>query len=322
VTRRRALLGGLGALAAVAPTTAQPAWSPDRPVRITVPFPPGALTDVLGRMVADTLQRSLGQTVVVENRPGGATLVGAAAVARQPADGHHLLIATSSTLGIALALQANPPIRPEDFAPIAMLGDVRFFLVANRDLPVRDLPGLLAAIRAAPGRWNYASPGSGTIHHLLMETILRREGLELTHVPYQGSMQALADLTTGRLQVMWLDASVAVPQIAAGAVRALAVNGARRRPSHPELPAAGEVWPDVTMSAWQTVVAPAGAPEAAVARINAEVNRMVESAEGRRQLDSVGVEPRPMTPAALRDMIRADAARWAELVRAAGLAPS
>ncbi len=316
---RRGLLGA-AALAPAAALAEQP-WAPERTVRLTVPFPPGALTDLLGRMVAEQLQRGLGQPVVVDNRPGGGTLVGAAAVARQPADGHHLLIATSSTLGIAPALQANAPVRAADFAAVAMLGDVRFFLVANRELPAADLPGLVAAIRARPGQWSYATPGNGTLHHLLMETMLRREGLEMIHVPYQGSVRALADLTAGRLQVMWLDASVAVPQIAGGAVRGLAVNGTGRRASHPDLPAITELWPEITMTAWQTVVAPAGTPEAAILRLNAEVNRMVGSAEGRAQLDKVGVEARPMAPAALAAMIRAEAVRWAELVRAAGLAP-
>lgn len=318
--RRRSLLGALGSLVAL-PALAE-GWSPQRPVRLVVPYPPGALTDLLGRMVAERLQRGLGQPVVVENRPGGGTLVGAAYVARQPADGHALLIATSTTLGIAPALQANPPARPEEFTAVAMLGDVRFFLVINKDLPVRDLPGLIAAIRAKPGEWSYASPGNGTLHHLLMETMARREGFQMQHVPYQGSLAALTDLTTGRLQMMWLDASVAVPQVAAGAIRAVAVNGTGRLPSHPDLPAVTELWPEISMIAWQSVVAPVGTPEPAIARINAEVNRMVGSEEGRRQLDSVGVEARVMTPSDMQRMVREEAARWATLVRAVGLSPS
>jgi len=316
--RRRSLLGA--AALCTAPANAQPAW-PERPVRVVVPFPPGALTDILGRMVADGLARATGQPFIVENRAGGATLIGAGVVARAVPDGHTLLIATSTTLGIALAMQANPPVRVEDFAPIAMLGDVRFYLVASKDFPADGIPSWVAAIRARQGAYSFASPGIGTVHHLLMETIARREGLEMQHVPYQGSLQALTDITTGRVQMMWLDAAVAVPQIAAGAVKALAVNGIGRRPASPDLPAVTEFWPDIDMTAWQTVVAPAGLPAPLLDRLNAEINRLVSMPETRRQLDTLGVEARPMTAADLRSMIRADALRWTELVRQAGLAP-
>jgi tripartite-type tricarboxylate transporter receptor subunit TctC len=316
--RRRSLMGAAALLAS--PAAAQVAW-PERPVRIVVPFPPGALTDILGRMVADGLARATGQPFIVENRAGGATLIGAGVVARAAPDGHTLLIATSTTLGIALAVQANPPVRVEDFAPVAMLGDVRFYLVAHKDFPAHDIPSWVSAIRARPGAFSFASPGNGTVHHLLMETIARREGLEMQHVPYQGSLQALTDITTARVQMMWLDAAVAVPQISAGAVKALAVNGTGRRPASPDLAAVTEFWPEIGMTAWQTVVAPAGLPAPLLDRLNAEINRLVATPEILRQLDSVGVEARPMTAGDLRSMIRADAMRWAELVRQAGLAP-
>lgn len=317
---RRRTLAALGAVLLASSARAQGAW-PDRPVRVVVPFPPGALTDILGRMVAEHLSRAFGQPFVVENRAGGGTLIGAGIVARAPADGYTLLIATSTTLGIALAVQPNPQVRVEEFSPIAMLGDVRFYLVANREFPATDPATWIAALRARPGAYSYASPGIGTIHHLLMETMLRREGLEMQHIPYQGSVQAMADITTGRVQMMWLDAAVALPQIAAGTVKALAVNGAGRRPASPTVPAVTETWPDISMSAWQTVVAPVGTPAPVVERLNAEIHRLVATVEGRAQLDRVGVEARPMTPDALRQMIRDDAVRWADLVRQAGLSP-
>ncbi|HYF08228.1 MAG TPA: tripartite tricarboxylate transporter substrate binding protein [Acetobacteraceae bacterium] len=318
--RRRHLLAAPAALLPL-PALPQGSW-PDRPLRVVVPFPPGALTDILGRMVADNLSRALGQPVVVENRAGGATLIGAGVVARAAPDGHTLLIATSTTLGIALALQANPPVRVDDFSPVAMIGDVRFYLVANRDFPANDLRGWVEAVRARPGAYSYASPGNGTVHHLLMETMSRRERLEMQHVPYQGSLQAMNDIISGRVAMMWLDAAVAVPQIASGTVKGIAVNGTGRIASSPNLPAVTELWPEISMTAWQTVVAPAGTPAPVVERLNAEINRVIASPEGRAQLERVGVEARPMTPDALRSMIRADATRWAELVRAAGLAPA
>lgn len=315
----RRLLPALGAGLVAAPARAQ-GWRPDRPVRITVPFPPGALTDVLGRMAGEWLQERLGQPAVVENRPGAGTLLGAAFVARQPADGHSLLVATVSTLAISPAMQAEPAARYTDFTPVALLGDVRFYLVCNNDLPVRDLAGLVALLRAEPGRHPYASPGNGSVHHLLTELMLRRERLEAQHVPYQGSVTALNDLAAGRVAFMFLDAAVAVPQVEAGRVRGLAVNGPNRRAAAPALPSIAERWPALTMTAWQSISAPAGLPRPIAERLNAALNEALSTPATAARLDRVGVEPRPMPLDALPPFVAAEAERWAQAVREAGLA--
>ncbi|MFN6954127.1 MAG: Bug family tripartite tricarboxylate transporter substrate binding protein [Acetobacteraceae bacterium] len=318
MTTRRSLLAAATLLPL--PALAQGAW-PERPIRLVVPFPPGGLTDVLGRFVADVIGRGLPQPVVVENRPGGGTLVGAQAVARAAPDGHTLLIATSTTLGIGPAMRVTPPVTFRDFAPIAMLGTVTFYLVVRPEFPAQDVRGFVAAIRARPGGYSYASPGIGTAHHLLMEMLKQREGLDIPHVPYQGSTTAVTDMIGGRMDTMWLDAAVALPQLQAGRLRALAVSGPQRHEPSPGVPTLSETYEGLTLQAWQTVVAPLGTPPAIIQRLNAAVNAALTDAEMAGRLRQVGVTPMPMTPEALASLIESDAERWAALVRAAGIPP-
>lgn len=317
LSRRRTLLGLGGALALPSSVRAQSAW-PSHPIKIVVPFPPGALTDVLGRMVAERLQAALGQSIVVDNKPGAATQVGAALVAKQPADGYTLLIATSTTLGIVPALYTKPLISISEFAGVAMLGNVTLYLVARPDLAAKTMAELAALLRAKPDGYSYGSPGSGTAHHLLVELIKAREKLQATHVPYQGSTKAIVDLTEGRLDFMFLDASIALPQIAAGKIRALAVTGTRRDPAQPDVPALNEIYPGLDLQAWQSVVAPAGTPAAIVDRLNREINKALRESGFAERLRQVGLEPVPLTVAAFDDFIRSDAGRWAELVKISG----
>lgn len=318
MTTRRSLLAAATLLPL--PALAQGTW-PERPIRLVVPFPPGGLTDVLGRFVADVIGRGLPQPVVVENRPGGGTLVGAQAVARAAPDGHTLLIATSTTLGIGPAMRVTPPVTFRDFAPIAMLGTVTFYLVVRPEFPAQDVRGFVAAIRARPGGYSYASPGIGTAHHLLMEMLKQREGLDIPHVPYQGSTTAVTDMIGGRMDTMWLDAAVALPQLQAGRLRALAVSGPQRHEPSPNVPTLSETYEGLTLQAWQTVVAPLGTPPAIIQRLNAAVNAALTDAEMAGRLRQVGVTPMPMTPEALASLIESDAERWAALVRAAGIPP-
>ena len=316
-SRRGTLLGLGGVLLAPRLVQAQASW-PSQPLKIVVPFPPGALTDVLGRMVAERLQTALGQSVVVDNKPGAATQVGAAYVAKQPADGYTLLIVTSTTLGIVPALYAKPLISIADFAPVAMLGNVTLYLVVRPDLAAKTMPELAALLRARPDGYSYASPGSGTAHHLLVELIKARDKVQATHVPYQGSTKAIVDLAEGRLDFMFLDASVALPQIAAGKIRALAVTGSRRDPAQPDVPALTEIYPGLDLQAWQSVVAPAGTPAAILQRLNNETNKALGEPAFVQRLRQVGVEPTPLTVRAFGDFIRNDSDRWAELVKISG----
>ena len=320
---RRRVLGALVAgLAPLSSGALAQGTYPDRLIKLTVPYPPGALTDSLGRMVAERLHASFGQPVVVENRPGAGTLIGASAVAKSPADGYQLLLATSTTLAISPAMFAAPPSVPSDFVGVAMIGSVSLLLVTRPDLNAANLGELVALVKREPDRYTFGSPGNGTMHQLIVEMIKAQEKLTLTHVPYQGSMTALRDLMNGRIDFMFLDVVAALPQVLAGKIRAIAVAAAHRLPALPNVATVAETYPAIDVQAWQSVVAPKGTPDAIVQRLNAELNRQLQGPELKGQLQAVGVEANPMSAAALNDLIARDARRFGDLVRALGLKAS
>ena len=316
VPRRRALLG-LGALLAPGVVRAEPAW-PSQPIKMVVPYPPGALTDVLGRLVGERISAAFGQPVIVDNKAGAATQLGAVYVAKQPPDGYTLLLATVTTLCISPALYAKPLIAYTDFAGAAMLGNVTLILVCRPDLPAGDPRELAALLRSKPGAYSYGSPGAGTAHHLLVELIRSRENFSAVHVPYLGSTKALVDLTEGRFDFMFLDATVALSQIAAGKLRALAVTGSSRDPTLPDVPTLTEFFPGLDLRPWMSVVAPAGTAAAILDKLNSEINKALADHDFVQRLRQVGVEPMPLTVAAFDDFIRDDSGRWAELVKVSG----
>ena len=287
-----------------------------------MPYPPGALTDSLGRLIADRLRPVLGQPVVVENRPGAGTLLGASQVAKSPADGYSLLIATSTTLAISPAMFAAPAATATDFIGVAMIGSVSLLLITRPDLRVRNLAELVALLRAEPGRYNFASPGNGTMHHLLVEMIKAHEKVKATHVPYQGSMAALTDLLAGRTDFMFIDAVAGLPQIEAGKVRAIAVAAPARLPALPQVPTVTETFADIDLQAWQCIAAPRGTPMPIVEQLNADIDRQLQMPEAREVLQRYGVQANPMPVAELNRFIAADVKRFATLVTLAGIKPS
>jgi tripartite-type tricarboxylate transporter receptor subunit TctC len=319
--RRRAMSSLLGAAglgwAACRPVAAQGTY-PDRPIRLLVPFPPGALTDNLGRAVAERYRLAFDQPVIVENRPGAGTLVAGQQVARAAPDGYTMMVATTTTLGIAPALFRNAPIKVTDLTGAAMIGNVTLFLVTRPDFPATNVRELVDELRGKPGRYNFGSPGNGTVHHLVMEMIKSRHRVFATHIPYNGSVQALSDVMTGRIDFMFIDVAIAMPQIRAGRVRPIAVTGSRRSPLAPEVPAMTEFDPQIDLQAWQAIAVPNGTPAEIVGRLNGELNKALGTTEFREQLAGVGVEANPMSVDALNDLIRRDAARWAELVQRSG----
>lgn len=320
VSRRRVLRGAALALAAGSTFAAfAQAIYPDHPIRLVVPFPAGALTDSLGRLMAERLRPALGQPIVVENRPGAGTLLGASQVAKSPPDGYSLIVATSTTLAIAPAMFNAPPAAAADFIGVGMIGNVTLLLVTRPDLKVRTLTELVALLRAEPGRYNFGSPGNGTMHQLLVEMIKVQEKVSATHVPYQGSMGALSDLLTGRIDFMFIDAVAGMPQIQAGKVNVIAVAGARRHPALPQVATVAETYPRIDMYAWQTIAAPRATPMAVVNRLNAEINKLLETSEMQAVLQRVGVEANPMSVAALNELIVTDEKRFGDLVRAVGV---
>ena len=305
-----------GALALPAAARAQ-AW-PNQPFKIVVPYPPGGLTDVLGRLIGERLQTSFGQPAVIDNKPGAATQLGAAYVAKQTADGHTLLLATVSTLCITPALYAKPLIHHTDFAPVAMMGRVVLFLVCRVDLPVADPKALVAMLQAKPDGHSYGSPGVGTAHHLLVELIRSKTPFSATHVPYLGSAKALVDLMEGRFDFMFLDASVALPPIKAGKLKVLAVTGSTPDPTLPEVPPITTFFPHLDLQPWMSIVGPAALPAPIAGRLNGELNKALADPAFAQRLREVGLAALPLTVEAFGEFIKRDATRWAELVRSSG----
>src|SRR5712691_922952 len=282
--------GALAALVASPDAIAQSGY-PNRPIKLVVPYPPGALTDLLARAIGDRLSASLKQPVIVDNKPGAGTLVGAEFVAKQPADGYTLLMATSTTLGISPALYRPPPIDPvRDFAPISQVGSVNFFLIASPAFPAKNVHEMIDAIRKSPGKYNYGSVGSGSPHHLFMEMLKTELGLDIQHVPYKGTPAALTDLLTGAIQVMFADATIAIPNIQAGKVTALGTSAAKPTTLLPGLaPIAGTV-AGFDWEAWQGIVAPAGTPKETETQLSFELQKIQVTPELQAQLHEFGME--------------------------------
>ena len=298
---------------------------PNRPLRFIVPYPPGALTDVLARVIGERLATALKQPVVVENRAGAGTLIGADLVGKAAPDGYTLLMATSTTLGISPAIYSKPAIDAvKDFAPVSLVGSVNFFLVTTPALGVKSVADLIDLVRRNPGKFNYASSGSGSPHHLFMEVFKKELGLNVQHVPYKGSALAVLDVIGGKPEMMFLDFSVAVPNILGGKIQALGTSAAAQSVLltnvKPALHPIARTVPGFDWQAWQGVVATGGTPRPIVARLNAEMQRFQATPEFREQLIKFGMEPwAPNTPEQFAEIVRNDVGRWATVVKAAGL---
>lgn len=316
---RRAFIAG--SLAAALPYLAfcqMPVTLPLKAVKIIVPYTPGGLTDNLGRLVAELLRPIAPLGVIVENRPGAGTLLGGSIVAKAQPDGYTIMVATSSTMGISQGLFANPLIKATDLGGICMLGTVTFFLIAHPDFPATNLNEAIAILKGRPDTFKIASPGNGTPHHLLSEMLKTRAGFTATHVPYGGSSQAIPDLLSGRTDLMILDATVALPLIRSGKVRALATTAPKRSQLLPSAPSIAELYPDMTLQVWQAVVGPNGLPPAIAGALHAEISKAVASPEMRARLLEMGVEAMPMSIDEFNAMVRRDESRWVEIVKSSG----
>lgn len=321
IARRGVLAAGAAALlgAAPRPAAAQDPGFPTRPVTIVVPFAPGGLADVTARLTAEKLRQSLGAPVVVENRPGAGGIAGARAVAAAAPDGHTLLLANTN-LAINPSLYRSLPYDTETaFAPILLAVTVPNVIVVRTDLPAPDLQALIALAKASPGRLNYASAGSGTFPHLAMALLLQRAGIEVAHIPYNGAAPAMAALLAGQVQVLSSDPPGAMPQIAAGTLRPLAVTSAARLAAMPDVPTAAEAGlPGFEATGWQGFVAPAGTPEPVIRTLNRALGAALALPDVRERLLSQGVTFAMGTPAEFGEFLRRDTARWREAVAASG----
>jgi tripartite-type tricarboxylate transporter receptor subunit TctC len=293
---------------------------PDRPIKLVVPYPPGALTDLLARAIGERLSTALKQPVVIDNKPGAGTLVGAEFVAKSPPDGYTLLMATSTTLGISPALYHPSPVNPlKDFAPISQVGTVNFFLIANLDFPAKNVREMIEVIKRNPGKYNYASVGSGSPHQLFMEALKSEYGLDIQHVPYKGTPAALTDLLSGSIQVMFADATIAVPNIQAGKVTALGTSVARQSTLLPGVPPIASAVAGYDWQAWQGIVAPAGTPSDIIAGLSTELQKIQAAPEFKAQLLKFGMEPiAPHSPEQFAATIAAEQPRWAKAIKDSG----
>ena len=306
---RRTLLGA--ALAAPVPARPQPLCSPDRPVRLVVPFAPGGSQDVLGRLFAQAIPQSIGQNVVVENRAGAGGILGAETVARAAPDGHTLLLATAGQLTIAKAIGRRLPYDPlADFAPVIHLSDSPVALIVAPDLPPRDIPSLLEYLRRARDPVPYASTGTGTNTHLIMEDLKARERLNVEHVPYRGAAAAFNDLAASRIALMF----VSVPSVLAvtgGQFRVLGVTSRARFPATPDVPTLIEGGVrDFEASIWTGVAAPAATPAPVIERWRREFAAALTGDLVRPRLEGLGATANGAGPAEFGALLREDLARW------------
>jgi len=320
VTRARVAAAiGLGlalAFAAAAPAQQYPV----RPVRIVVTIPPGGAPDLTARIVADRLAPLLGQPVLVENRPGANGNTAAEMVATSPPDGYLLLLGADSLVTINPHVYKRMPIDVfKDLVPVATLVSNVFVLSVTPSLPVHTLQEFVEYARKASPPLNYGSGGNGSQHQFMMEALKQRAGIELVHVPYKGGAPATTATVTGEVAAMFAGTSTA-PQIKAGKLRALAVTGAHRSAVFPELPAIGEVYPGYEMTIWLGLFAPAGTPEAVLARLREDVAKVLTQPEVKERLANAGgLQPFVTSPEAFAALIRRDYDKYGKLVRDIGL---
>ena len=293
---------------------------PTRSIRLVVPFPAGGTTDILARAAAQKLSESLGQAVIVDNRPGAAGNIGADIVAKSAPDGYTLLMGTVGTHAINPGLYAKMPYdHVKDFMPVVLVAGVPNVLVVNPAFPVNSVAELIALAKSKPGTVNFASSGSGTSIHLSGELFKTMAGVDITHIPYKGSSPALTDLMGGQVQIMFDNLPSSLPLIKGGKLRAIAVTSLKRAPALPDVPTLNESGlPGFEASSWFGVLAPTGTPAPVVARINADVNKWLQSPEAREQLLAQGANAAGGTSEQFAAHIRAETEKWAKVVKASG----
>ncbi|RYF21608.1 MAG: tripartite tricarboxylate transporter substrate binding protein [Comamonadaceae bacterium] len=321
--QRRHLLQNALALAGAtaAPWATAQSDYPNQPIRWVVPYPAGGGTDVLARTMAEALRGPLGQQIVVDNRPGASTNIGAQMVATAKPDGYTLMSADNALLAYNEHLFSKLPFHPDkDFTYIGGLSRFPLALVVHPGFEARTLKDFIAYARANPGRLNYASPGNGSPHHLAMEMFKNRTQTFLTHIPYRGAAPALQDVMGGQVPCMFLDLAAGLPVIQAGKVRALAIGSARRVAALPDVPTLAEAGvPNTEVYAFQGVLAPAGLPAALTTRLNAEINKALATAPVAKRMQDFGMEALPGTPEQFHTLARNEARRWGEIIKAAGV---
>ena len=309
------MLVGAAALLCVANPAAIAQTYPDRPVRLIVGFPPGGAADILGRIVAQQLSNSLGQQVVVDNRGGAGGLIATEIAARANSDGYTLFFTSIPHV-------INPHLYSKvtydairDFTPIIQFVSVPLMMAAGSSLPAKGVKDVIAIAKAKPGQVNYGSGGSGSSSHIAFELFKSMAQIDVTHVPYKGTGPLITDMLGGQIALTIASAVPLTPQVKAGKLRALGVTGPKRSPAFPDVPTIAETVAGYEVVNWFGIVAPAGTPKAVVTRVNAELNKALQSPELVKTLNAQTAEAVGGTPEAFAKVIRADYAKWAKVVK-------
>ena len=308
---RRRIAGAAAALLAAG-------W-PNRPVRLIVPFSPGGFTDIVARSLSQRLGVALGQPVVIENKPGAGSTIGADFVAKAPPDGHTLLmVSTTHVIGPAL-YRKLPYDAIASFTPIMRMVDAPYVLLAHPSLPARSVEELVALAKAQPGQIDYASSGNGSAQHLVGALFASMAGVQMRHIPYRGSAQATQDLLAGFVKTGFMGTPVAKQHASAGRLRALAVSSRSRSPQLPDVPSLHEAGvPGYDATIWLGLLAPAGTPPEIVNRLHAEVGKVLGDGDTRRSVGEAGVDVGVSTPVEFERLLRSELERWGRVVRETG----
>ena len=312
---------------ALAILVASPAYSqnaasyPSRPIRVIVPFAPGGGLDISTRLIGQKLTEKWGQNVVVDSRPGAATIVGSDIAAKAVPDGYTLLMITT-TFAINPGLYAKLPYNPaKDFTPITQLNSQPNVIVVAPSFPARSVKDLIALAKSKSGELTFASPGAGSAPHLSAEMFQHAAGVRMIHVPYKGIPPAVTDVLGGRVAMLFTTTISAAPHIKAGKLRALALTSAKRQPSMSDVPTIGETIPGYRAEAFQGMVAPAGVPKAIVDKVGAEVARIVKLPEIAERFRLDGAEPVGSTPQEFAAFLKAETQKWGKVIKEAGIKP-
>ena len=321
-------LGGLiqafaAALLAIAATLADAQTYPVKPVKVIVPYPPGGVGDTFTRLLAQQLQDALGQPFLVENRPGASQMVGAIAVAKAPADGHTLYLGSITSLAMNVYMQKSMQYDPvKDFAPVSLGMTMPLFLVVNPSIPAGNVRELIAAMKANPGKYTFASVGNGSSLHVAGEFFKTLTGTDMVHVPYKGSAPGLADIIAGQVSMSFDPGVSSLPPVKAGRLRALGVSSSQRSSAMPELPTIAEAGvPGYEATIWFGLVATAGTPAPVIAKLSQEINRILRQATVRERFSAQAVELTPNTPEEFSAMIKSEIVKWSKVLKDAGMQP-
>ena len=311
----------LGIFWLMAVTSAQAQTYPAKPVRLLVPFPPGGGVDGVARIAFQKLSESLNQQFIIDNRGGSAGVIAAETAARAAPDGYTLFFGTTATQTITPHYYKKLPYDPiKDFAPINLLAGAGYILVVHPSLQAQSVKDFIALAKAKPGAFNFSSSGNGTVIQLTMELFRSMAGISLLHVPYKGAAPALADLLSGQIQLTFNPASVVMPHVRSGRLRALGVSSARRTPLAPELPTIAEAaLPGYEANGWYAVLAPAGTPQPIITRLNRELQNVIADRDVKERFAATGVEPIGSTPEQFAAYMRDEYAKWGKVIRATGV---